>query len=165
MRADLYVPTDVDEQHEVWGASCGPAAVAALLSREVAAVRSLFEPWPGYTNPTLIKQAITRAGFSARASTERSVLNGLGFVQWEGPWEAGGARAAYRQTHWVALARRPCRNAAPSSLVELYVYDTAAGEEGGWVSIGAFSALITPLYLERKPGATGWRFRSVLEVS
>jgi hypothetical protein len=47
----------------------------------------------------------------------------------------------------------------------LFVYDAAAGRDGGWVGIGAFSALVIPLYLEGEPRATGWRFRQVLEVS
>lgn len=151
----LYVPTDVDEAYGAWRANCGPCAVAALLGREVNAVRELFEPWPGFTNPTLIRRAVERAGRRIATSTEKTVQSGLGFVQFEGPWEAGGARAAYRHTHWVALAR---------GRETLMVYDAAAGEDGGWVQVGLFSALIIPLYLESEPKATGWRFRQVLEV-
>lgn len=159
---NLYVPTDVDEQHDSWGANCGPAAVAALLGREVAGVRELFEPWPGYTNPTLVKRALERAGRRVTKSTEQEVQQGLGFVQFEGPWERGGARAAYRHTHWVALARRQWLNTGRSVLM---VYDAAVGENGGWVQIEVYSAQIAPLYIANDKGATGWRFRQVLEVS
>jgi len=160
MAADLYVPTDVDEAHEAWGANCGPCALAAMLGRQVNAVRELFEPWPGYTNPTLIKRAVERAGRRWVLSWEKAVQAGLGFIQFQGPWEKGGPRAEYRHTHWVALARRPWCGGGPV----LMVYDAAAGEAGGWVQIGAFSGLVMPLYLERMPKATGWHFRLILEV-
>lgn len=162
----LYVPTDVDEAHAAWKANCGPCAVAALLGREVNAVRDLFEPWPGYTNPTKIKEALKRAGKTCVPSSAEALrTNGLGFVQFEGPWEAGGARAAYRHTHWVALARRfsPVpEGMSPRPL--LFVYDVAIGSRGGWLPLDFFSRRIIPLYLEDQPKATGWRFRQVLEV-
>lgn len=159
--SDLYVPTDVDEAYDAWGANCGPCAIAAVLGRQVNDTRDLFEPWPGYTNPTLIKRAIERADRRWIISFENTVQNGLGFVQFEGPWEKGGARAAYRHTHWVGLARRPWCGGDPV----LMVYDAAAGENGGRVQIGAFSAIVMPLYLEHKPKATGWRFRLVLGIT
>jgi len=167
----LYVPTDVDEAHDAWKANCGPCAVAALLGREVNAVRELFEPWPGYTNPTKIREALKRAGkMCVPTSAEALHTSGLGFIQFEGPWEAGGARAAYRHTHWVALARRFAVVPDPTTGLDqppqphLFVYDAAVCDQGGWILLDFFSRRIIPLYLEDQPKATGWGFRLVLEV-
>lgn len=161
--APLYVPTDINEAHDAWRANCGPCAVAALLGREVNAVRELFEPWPGYTNPTLIKAALKRAGKTCVPTLADALrTNGLGMIQWEGPWEAGGARAAYRHTHWVGLAWRFVEPVRTGPV--LFVYDAAIGARGGWLPLDFFSRRIIPLYLEDQPKATGWRFRQVLEI-
>lgn len=161
----LYVPTDIREQHDAWGANCGPFAVAALLGRQVADVRKIFTGWPGYTNPTTIRTAIMRAHRTVSKTTLEHVRSGLGFVQFEGPWEKGGARAAYAHTHWVALARRTVE-IAPGEFggdPVLFVYDTASGGDlGGWLPIEVYSEHVAPLYFE--PKATGFRFRQVLEV-
>ena len=161
----LYVPSDVETAYAAWKANCGPCAVAAVLGREVNDVRELFVPWPGYTNPTAIRRAFERAGRRVTPNTEETVQLGVGFVQFEGPWEKGGARAAYRHTHWVGLARRHHGGDDAGAGPVLFVYDAAVGASGGWVQVGAFSALIVPLYLADEPGATGWRFRQVLAVS
>ena len=157
----LYNPPDIDEAHEQWRANCGPCAVAAVLGRDMGKVRELFEPWPGYSNPTLIRRAVERAGKRLLPATIETVETGLGFVQFEGPWEAGGARAAYRHTHWVGLARRSRHDGEPP---QIFVYDAAAHEVGGWITLEAFGRVGIPMYLEDEPKATGWRFRQVFEV-
>lgn len=161
----LYVPTDIESAWELWRANCGPCAVAAVLGREVAEVRDLFAGWPGYTNPTMIRTAMQRAGCSVSKGSIDTVADGLGFVQFEGPWEAGGVRAAYRHTHWVGLGRRKLDlgNGEVSADSVLFAYDAASGGDlGGWLPLDLYSEFVAPLYFE--PKATGWRFRQVFEV-
>ena len=103
----LYRPTDVDAAYEAWGADCGPCALAALLGREVEAVRTLLDegfPKRRYMNPTHMLEALDRAGVRYE-HTGGFPSRGLAFIQWEGPWTAPGAKVAwaYRHTHWIAV--------------------------------------------------------------
>src|ERR1700753_3352718 len=54
---------DLEAAHESWGCNCGPGAVAAICGLTLDAVRALFGPEfeaKGYTNPTLMVQALRR---------------------------------------------------------------------------------------------------------
>ncbi len=41
--AQLYHPPDVEAAHAVYGANCGPCALAAVLQRPVMAMRPLLD--------------------------------------------------------------------------------------------------------------------------
>lgn len=91
---------------EAWGCNCGPAAIAAACSVELAEMagycRSL--QWPGYTNPTMGCALLKSLG--VRWGKARGLWPGRGVarIQWMGPWMDPGvpAGARYQRTHWVA---------------------------------------------------------------
>lgn len=155
---DLYCPPDVDESHAVWGANCGPCALAAILGRSVMSVRPLFADFARhrYVNPTHMKAALDAAGVrwcstpSAYLNGNTLATNGLSFIQLDGPWCQPGVpvTVAYRATHWVGS-------------VAGGVYDANARE---WLSRAEWEEDVMSLVVEEHPKATGWWVRSGIEV-
>ena len=150
--SQLYVPPDVDEAYELWGANCGPGALAAIAGRPLSAVRALFPHYPrtAYANPTHLKAALTAAGLSWGLTGTRMPSRGLAFLQIGGPWCAPGVPigAAYRKTHWVAVDRG-------------LVYDANAPE---WLTPADWEADIMARILAQYPQADGWSVRTGIEV-
>jgi hypothetical protein len=155
----FYVPTDVDAQHEAWGASCGPAALAALLACQVADLRRLFpRPW---TTPTDMRHALSLCDVRWD-STPRDLeghwpephampTHGLAFIQWDGPWLKPGVpqRAAYLYTHWIAVDHGA-------------VYDVNAN---GWLPRLAWDTKLAPALAGDVERGTGlWYVRAGLEL-
>ncbi len=156
-RSTLYAPQDVDYAHEAWGANCGPCALAALVGVPVDAVREYFPGFPDrpHTNPTIMREAIARAGVREREVLLRGPrdfpLHGLAFIQWEGPWTQPGvpARAAYRYTHWIAVHGDD-------------VYDA---NFDGWCSRANWEATVVPVITRDIKRATGgWFVRMRFEL-
>ncbi|HEY1189889.1 MAG TPA: hypothetical protein VGE74_19725 [Gemmata sp.] len=153
---ELYNPSDVYAAHVLWGANCGPAALAAVLGRELSGVRELFPRFPDkpWCNPTQMKAAIDAAGVPwsvlNRQFNPRSPKPVLAFLQIEGPWCAPGVPigAAYRHTHWVGLS-------GPM------VYDVNFAE---WLTSVDWATEIMPLILAGTKGATGWSVRTRIEL-
>lgn len=63
-----FGPGDAMHASNVWGANCGPGALAAILGLHINAVHGFI---PGfdekkYTNPTMMKQALERLGVKWR---------------------------------------------------------------------------------------------------
>jgi len=149
---------------DAWRFNCGPAALAALLQKTPAEVRLLvapdFEP-RGYTNPTMMANALRRAGVPFRRLYESACSPsparpaawptfGLVRVQFDGPWCGGGVpfAARYRHTHWVAV-----HEAAPPAR---QVFDVNAICDGGWCSWEEWSTQLLPwLIRESTPRANG----------
>ncbi len=109
------VPPDVDEQHRIWGANCGPTALAAVLGMSVAAVRPIVEAvqggkFIGYMNAGHLVDCLRQAGRSSwrtdcgRGEVRWPKTRGLCVLQFDGPWCEPGvpAKARYRYTHIVA---------------------------------------------------------------
>lgn len=159
----LFGPPDVDQAYSAWGANCGPAALAALLGCEVAKVRPLLgDDWPGYTNPTHLRKALAAAGWQVSKRTfadHREVIEtgsaGLAHVQFSGPWEAGGARAAYRHTHWISY-----RVTGDG----LMVFDINAVElpGNGWLPVAEWDEGVAPQLYPKK--CTGHYVRLWMEA-
>lgn len=161
---DLYEPPDVDEQHELWGANCGPAALAAILGRTVAEVRPLIQPFKGYMHAGDLEHAlmcvprvsVRRQNFTVihgRGSRSRPwPTHGLAVIQIDGPWcDLKNPRAAYKYTHTVAVDRR---GAFPR------VYD---GNATMWLHEADWQREIMDEIVRTKR-ATGWWIRTSLEV-
>lgn len=71
---DLFVPVDVCEANDAWGANCGPGALAAMLGIPCSDVRRYIADFRGYLNasqmadacvsvPPELAEAIVRANF------------------------------------------------------------------------------------------------------
>ena len=159
----LYSPPDVYDAYQSWRANCGPCSLAAVLGVPVADVRDYFPGFPAraFTNPTTMKAAIGAAGRAWRLTSLNFYwpLNGLAFVQWEGPWTRPGVPigAAYRHTHWVGVRSR---NGAGTDLPPA-VYDVNAD---GWLTRPEWEAEIVSDLLAANRGATGWHVRTGIEV-
>jgi hypothetical protein len=96
----------------LWHVNCGPGSLAAALALDLETVRQLMPEFEGkgYTNPTMIEQALGRAGIVFRRTkglVTDVLCEGINRVQWSGPWLKPGvpAGAAYQRTHWVAAAQ------------------------------------------------------------
>src|ERR1700726_1868375 len=95
-----------DAASQNWGANCGPHTVAAICELSLQEVRKYFEPFPGTTNPTLLKKVLASLGIESDISKNlrtKELRDGISYVQWEGPWLKPGAPpvARYRHTHWI----------------------------------------------------------------
>lgn len=150
-RAELYVPPDLEEAADAWGANCGPGALAALFSRPLAQVKDLLPGWPGYTNPTHMLRALDSANWYYDDRLEDFQGRGLAFVQWVGPWDQPGKqRWAYRYTHWIGFCQ--CGSG------ETAVYDVNNG--CGWCWFDDWAREIAPLLFPKR--ATGYRIRKYI---
>ena len=153
----LYHPPDVQDACKVWAASCGPAALAAILQRSLLQTRCLLAGYDqrGYMNPTHMQLALggARCWWETLRPGEDGPSYGLAFVQWLGPWcgEGKSVRAAYRYTHWVGVAY--CQDAG------LMLYDINARSEtsaaGAWVPWAWWHEEVRPMITETIKGAPG----------
>jgi hypothetical protein len=145
----LYLPRDIDEAHDLWGANCGPTALAALLGLDCKNVRLAFNAggkWPGYTNPSKMEAACRALGANVRwtspgleppaSATLPAQGCGLIHVQFTGPWEKW-PREAYRHTHWIAFDWRRTldRYGAPEGDPVLFTFDCNWGPFGAWMPL------------------------------
>jgi hypothetical protein len=108
---DLFKPPDVDTAWEAWGANCGPATLAAIAGYSLKQLRPGLGDFERrrYMNPThmldacrCIRLPVARHGKQWPSANEIAAV----FIQWGGPWLKPGVPigAAYRNTHWIALA-------------------------------------------------------------
>lgn len=140
-------PQDVDAAYESWGATCGPAALAAVLGLDLEDVRAAVSTsgrFQGYMNLTHMRNALEfmRVRYQALRSptladllAERSIV----CVQWSGPWNSiPRAAAAYR--HFIATASG-C------------VYDVNAG----WVEPEIWTDRVAPELIPKR-GDGSWLY-------
>lgn len=120
--ANLYSPPDAIEANEAWGATCGPAAFAAVVGRPVMDCKSLFRPGPTYTNFATMLRALVAADV-AHVVTRRDFkptgnqmprkgecwYGRLELIQFNGSWMNPGVHpgAALTRTHWIAACHQP----------------------------------------------------------
>jgi hypothetical protein len=161
-------PTDIDEALAEWGATCGPAAIAAALGVSIGSTRRLVcdlddrgEPlrFKGYMGIRELRRALERAGVTISASgsvvppdalLKHAQCPCVAMVQWSGSWdEVPRAAAAYR--HVIALAR--------AETGEQFVFDV---NDDDWNPRPFWEKEIVPLLMPHR--ATGWRFSWVAEV-
>jgi hypothetical protein len=150
----LYTPSDLYAANDVWGASCGPGALAAVLGLQVLGLQPLFpKPW---TTPTTMGAALRALGKSWREQTSIPLSAaqgaGLAFLQIQGKWDNAPERVRYRHTHWVGFAKDE------DGL--LHVYDVNAPPEGGWQPLSPWERGTMQAICARHPQASGrWHVR------
>lgn len=160
---NLYRPTDVDRAHERYGASCGHAALAAILGREVCdvwqAARQVFEGRP-YVSAPAMQDALAllypRNWRPGAARGQEFPARGLVLIQFEGPWMAPGLPlgAQLARTHWIATVRDP-------ETISVYDINNRGGE---WLSRGVWEDTTLRDLLAHHKRATGWHVRRSYEV-
>lgn len=106
-----FTDEDSERANEEWGANCGPHSIAAALGLSLDVARTLMPDFEGkgYTNPTMVRGALERAGIKyllLKGLHSEDLCEGINRVQWEGPWLKPGVPpgAAYWHTHLVASA-------------------------------------------------------------
>lgn len=157
----LYRPTDVETANERFGASCGHAALAAILGRQVSdvwqAARQHFEG-RGYVSAPAMENALRllRPGNWRPAANIPSEgagplpVRGLALIQFKGPWMEPGLPlgAQLSRTHWIAIDTQ-------------WVYDI---NQDGWLVAPKWEDQTLPLLLAHHKRATGWYVRRAYEV-
>lgn len=147
--SQFYVPPDVMEAYGAWGASCGPASLAAFCRVPVMAVRDSFPEFEAkrFVNLTMMRTAFDLARFEQYAVTfnrwPRADELGLLQVLIEGPWSEPGVpeQAALKHTHWVAVDGAEM------------MYDI--NSDRGWLTRAQWEAQIVPLLMQAHKRSTG----------
>ncbi len=163
-----FTAEEMDRANEVWGANCGPGAIAAICGLTLDELRPLMGDFEGkhYTNPTLMFEVLQRIGVRFRyrggyLGMQNWPTWGLARIQWEGPWTADGVpiRARYRHTHWVGVCARDA--------ADVGIFDVNAMANGtGWCSLADWRTGIVPYILaECVPRASGgWHITHAVEI-
>lgn len=144
----------------VWGANCGPGAIAAVLALTLEELRPHLLDFErkGYTNPSLMYAVLRGLGvaYTVRMGGRDTWPSyGLARVQWEGPWMTAGVPVAarYRHTHWIACAGEQ-------------VFDINCIGVGGWVPVAEWRDHVVPWLLKQvEPKANGrWHVTHSIEI-
>lgn len=156
MSVQPYAPPDVDKQHELWGANCGPTALAALLGKTVAEIRPLVQPFKGFMHAGDLVTALGRAGKQTRRHDEPRgskalPQHGLAVLQIDGPWCEPGVnpKARFRYTHTIA-----CWHG-------VMVYD---GNMDKWRRRENWERETMAFLVQDQKRATGWYTSTIIEV-
>lgn len=164
-----FTVEDGERANAEWGANCGPGALAAVLGLTLSQVRPLMRGFEekGYTNPTLMFDALSRYGGArwgvrqiGKATPKLDFPDyGLARIQWEGPWTEPGVpmRVRYRNTHWVGAKMTPRGTG---------IFDINALTNGsGWCSLEDWEREIVPHLVALYPRANGkWHITHAVTV-
>lgn len=149
-----YCPKDVEISSIVFGANCGPAALAASLSRDIADVMRYLPHFEDenkrYTTLTKMKAALVAASIPFEVRKKTYPSRGLALVQWTGPWTEKHffSKWSLRYTHWIAVD-------GPM------IYDIHCR---CWLPIEAWESDVVPTYLKELPQAAGWAIKYGVET-
>lgn len=155
-----FTLSDAQKAGDDWGFNCGPGALCAVLDMTPDELRPKLGDFErkGYTNPTLMKETLTRCG-AAQFLVHRSDKPGIGIppkldlalvrVQWAGPWTQPGVpwAARYRHTHWIGV-----RNNSSE------IFDINAMCSGGWLPHDEWAYQLVPWLIGKvvPKGDGGW---------
>jgi len=160
---ELYRPTDVAKSNEQLGATCGHAALAAILGREVwdvfAASESIFFGKSWVSAPMMEQALLEICPRNWRPGIARGQMfptRGLVLMQFEGPWMAPGLPfgAQLAHTHWIAIDRRAQH--------DVWVYDI--NQSRGWETHDHWDTVTLQSLMDHHKRATGWHIRRSYEV-
>ncbi len=149
----LWSPSnaDVEAANEQWGANCGPCSLAAILARDLDAIRPHLASFPRlrYMNPTHMYAALHSLAVPVSACGARLPRRGLAFIQWGG-FESLPIRVQYQHTHWIAVHGR-------------MIYEI--NSDRGWVLDYEWRAVMPKLIQEEVPGMNGkFSVRTGIEI-
>lgn len=146
-----FTESESEHAHNVWGANCGPNALAFALGIHIDKVRGKIPDFEKkqYTNPSMMRAALVNLNATWGEANPKDTMFledavSLVRVQWTGPWTAPGANAkwAYRYTHWIATWRGGVLN---------QVFDC----NGGVRHLESWVSEIVPLLTDAIPRADG----------
>ena len=144
-------------------AACGQAAVAALLRRDLAAVKYAFPPHR-WCNLTQMRAALDTLGAAWTNGPIEAWPPPRGFtmIEFLGPWSEPGKsiNEVLKRTHWIAVDQRVGDRAL--------IFDVnvvGADNNGGWIHDDDWRKEVVPYLVKGIPKASGrWRIRKVLAV-
>lgn len=138
-------PPDVAMAARIFGATCGPIALAAVLGTFAAEVMRFFPYFPGRTHTTAADMEYALQCCGARYQRQDDLMPeiGLSLLQLTGPWteHPGAARHAYTHMHWVATHGD-------------FLYDVNVGD---WIERDEWTSHAVSAWIVTVPKATGWR--------
>lgn len=157
---EFFVPPDISDAHDRWGANCGPCAIAAAFGLSLAAVEVAVSKqgrYPGYMGIPDIRRACKALGrsFSKTASTPGPIGywpptgTHIAMINIDGPWRR---HHRIQAMHRHIVAARYDQNSAT-----VRVYDANAEF---WIPARAWIDLVmTPLATDHDIASTGeWSF-------
>lgn len=162
--AELLAPTDTLEAFETWEATCGPAALAAILGRSVMSLREKVKPYRGFMSiadmlrslrSLKVEHTLMRKDFNQLIPQVQrgDYIGRLSIIQWGGSWLTPGVHpgASLCRTHWIAYRHSPP-----------VIYDVNAD---GWISTTAWETVMAPEIMRHVRGCDGtWRTRSTILI-
>lgn len=180
------VLTPAELEANAW-ASCGPAAVAALLGRPLAEVRPAFpdqREGKTWTNLSMMFAALARLMLRVKATSvdvaaheglpaKTWPLRGLVLVQLRGRWDAMPVNhpAQLSHTHWIAVAPagHPIGDGwttAPAAFDVNLVGAPKLEKQHGWTALEAWKGALPEMLARQIRGASGgWWVRAGIEVA
>jgi len=149
-----YTPSDLTIAEIVFGANCGPAALAASLSMEVTDIMRYLPHFEDetkrFTNLTAMKAALNAADVLYEVKRSEFPSRGMALIQWTGPWTQKHffSRWSLRYTHWIAVDGD-------------MIYDI---HNGFWQHQDEWAREVVPTYLAALPQAADWAVKYGIEL-
>ena len=162
MNISRITAEESDRAYEVWGANCGPGAIAAIMGMRLDDVRGHIPEFDKkrYTSPTMMYAALKSIGRPWRKAGKVWPNFGLVRIQWEGPWTEPGvpAKVAYWHTHWIASWFTVERGHG--------VFDiNACANDTGWITRKQWETILAPYIISHVPRAyPSWHVTHGIEI-
>ena len=147
----LRSPADMLVANRMFGANCGPGALAASLSLETLNVMQFFPHFPErpFTSVVHMREALAKCRLQTAEGRELPAY-GLALLQFEGAWSSTAAKPLWlaRYRHWVAV----CGQA---------VYDV---NFHCWVDRARWELDVLDMFRAVWPTVSGWRVERGFEI-
>jgi hypothetical protein len=146
----FYSPSDLDEAHALFNATCGPASFSAIYRSSVKRVMRFFPHFPSRDWTTIgdMRKALTVAGLNYENTENTLPRYGLALLQLRVNDRPLHPLYSLAQTHWVAV----CENC---------FYDA---NWGGWLPIQFWEELVLPQLQFGSRPVSRWDVRNAIEV-
>lgn len=159
-------------------AVCGQSALAAVLHRPLADVRSACPEGRTWMSGMDMRAALTALGISftttqldlenrgdTRTPPAKWPTRGLAWLQFRGPWELPGVPrvASLRNSHWVGVT--PLEGSKDPVRMIFDVNTLAAGLNYGWLPQSFWERrTLAPLIAAHKRATGQWYVRAGIEI-
>ena len=164
---ELKALLDVDQAISVWGANCGPAALAGALGLQLADVRGAVSDdghFRGYMSITDMKAAMARMGVVVEHVWQKPP-NGmlkrtrgapiLCCIAWGGPWSSV-PKAAAKHRHFIVYCHGFVGARGPGWICDVNV-------DGGWCLASEWKEKLLPNLLPER-GDGSWAIQWAAQV-
>ena len=147
----LRSPADMMLANRMFGANCGPGALAASLSLEALNVMQFFPHFPGrpFTSVTHMRDALERCRLQTVEGRELPDY-GVALLQFDGAWSRATTKPFWlaRYRHWIAVRGQS-------------VYDVNFHH---WVDRAQWERSVIEAFRAVWPSVSGWRVERGFEI-